>query len=72
MLGQRRRRWANISSTLGQRIVFDRLHDNVRKRWREMNGRQIQTERTEVKQYVTTSVYIIIPTQTFLLFRVRV
>ena len=36
MLGQRRRRWANISPALGQRLVFDRLHD--RKRWTEMNG----------------------------------
>ena len=43
MLGQRRRRWANISPALGQRLVFDRLQD--RNRWREMNGRlTVQTE----------------------------
>ena len=28
--------WANISPALGQRLVFDRLHD--RKRWTKMNG----------------------------------
>ena len=31
MLAQRRRRWANITLTLGQRLVFERLLD----RWRE-------------------------------------
>ena len=31
MFAQRHRRWANNSPTLGQRLVFDRLHD----RWRE-------------------------------------
>ena len=30
MLAQRRRRWANNSPTLGQRLVFDRLHDRRR------------------------------------------
>ena len=46
MLGQRRTQWTNISPALGQRHVFDHLHD--RKRWREMNGRRRlrQTERT--------------------------
>ena len=62
MLGQRRRRWANISPALGdlgQSLVFDRLHD--KKRWTEMIGtltdRDSQTERTQVKQHVSTSVY---------------
>ena len=32
VLAQRRRRWANKSPTLGQRLVFDRLQD----RWREL------------------------------------
>ena len=32
MLAQRRRRWANNSPALGQRIVFDRLHDRQRER----------------------------------------
>ena len=42
MLDQRRRQWANISLTLGQRLVFDRMQD--RKHWSEMNWRQTQTE----------------------------
>ena len=37
MLGQRRRRRENISPALGQRLVFDRLHNG--NPWREMNGR---------------------------------
>ena len=32
MLAQRLRRWANNSPTLGQRLVFDRLHDRQRER----------------------------------------
>ena len=32
MLAQRRRRWANNSPALGQRLVFDRLHDRQRER----------------------------------------
>ena len=32
MLAQRRRRWANNSPALGQRLVFDRLHDRRRER----------------------------------------
>ena len=42
MLGHRCRRCANISPTLGQCHVFDRLQN--RKPWREMNGRQTETE----------------------------
>ena len=58
MLAQCRRRWANISPALGQRLVFDHLLD--RKRWIEMNGTLTDTdstERTQVKQHVLTSVY---------------
>ena len=32
MLAQRRRRWANNSPALGQRLVFDRLNDRQRER----------------------------------------
>ena len=32
MLAQRRGRWANNSPALGQRLVFDRLHDRQRER----------------------------------------
>ena len=62
MLAQRRRRLANISPALGQRLVFDRLYD--RKRWREMNGDRLtaqkthrlrQTEWRRVNQHVPTS-----------------
>ena len=65
MLGQRRRRWANISPALGQGIEFDLLHDWLEKaldRRTEMNGthrqreRDRQTERTEINQHVPTSV----------------
>ena len=45
MLTQRPRRWANFSPVLGQRLVFDSLHD--RKRWTETNGTHRLTERTE-------------------------
>ena len=59
MLGQRRRRWVNISPALGKRLVFDRLHDKMC--WTEMNGtltdRDSQTERTQVRQYVSSAVY---------------
>ena len=34
MLAQRPRRWANNIPTLGQRLVFDRLHDG----WREQTA----------------------------------
>ena len=52
----------NYSPALGQRLVFDHLHD--RKSWRKKKGRQThrpsrtewQTERTGVIQYVSTSV----------------
>ena len=54
--------WVNVgllSVTLGQRLVLDSLHD--RKRWTEINetltDTDSQTERTEVKQHVSTSVY---------------
>ena len=42
MLAQRRRRWANISPALGQRLVFDRLHN--RKHLTEMNGTPTDTD----------------------------
>ena len=41
MLVQRRRRWANISPALGQRLVFAHLYHT--KRWREMNGDRLTT-----------------------------
>ena len=44
MLAQHRRRGANISTALGQCLMFDRLH--------KLSGR---TERTKVKQHVPTS-----------------
>ena len=60
MLVERRGQWANIGPALGQRIVFDRLHD--RKLWlTEMNGTDRRTERTKrtnVNQHVPTFVYI--------------
>ena len=46
MVGQRRRRWANINPALGQRLMFARLLDI--KQWREINGRQ--THSTEDAQ----------------------
>ena len=49
MLGQRRRRWANISPALGERVVFDRLHTH-RKRLKD------SAERSQVNQHVSTSV----------------
>ena len=42
MLAQHRRLWANISPALGQRLVFDHLHD--RKRWTEMNETLTDTD----------------------------
>ena len=45
MVGQRRRR-ANICPALGQRLLFERLHDT--KLWREIDGRQ--THSTEDSQ----------------------
>ena len=44
MLAQRRRRWANSSAALGQRLVLARLYD--RKRWREMNGDRLIAQKT--------------------------
>ena len=45
------------SLALGQRLVFDRQHDR-KPAGRKINGTQRpQTERTEVKQHVPTSVY---------------
>ena len=58
MLGQRRRRWANISSALGQRRVLDRLYDRKLDRNKYDTHRQRltdSTERTQVKQHVPTS-----------------
>ena len=49
MLGQRCIRWANISPALGQRLVFDRLHDR--------RNAQTQAERTKVKQHVPISLW---------------
>ena len=60
MLVRRRRQWASISLVLGQRLVFDGLHD--KKRWTEMIGthrlteRDRNTEQTEGNQHVPTSV----------------
>ena len=42
MLAERRRRWANNSLTLGQRLLFDRLQD----RRRERTDTKQQIERT--------------------------
>ena len=50
MLGQSRRRLANISPALGQRIVFDRLYH--RKRWTEMNGRLTAQTETDGADYI--------------------
>ena len=53
MLAQRLRRWANNSPTLGQRLVFDRLHD----RRRECTKLMWRTnERWEAKQYISTTI----------------
>ena len=58
MLGQRHRRWANISYVLGQRLGFDCLHqkmghtDGERTHRHKLSG---QTERTKVNQHVPTS-----------------
>ena len=41
MLAQRRRRWANNSPALGQRLVFDRLHDR--------RGERTDTKLTDTK-----------------------
>ena len=41
MLAQRRRRGANNSPTLGQRLVFDRLQDE----WRESTDEQMSSEK---------------------------
>ena len=51
MLGQRRRRWANISSALSQRLVFDRLKLMGHT---DRENAQTQTERTNVNQHVPT------------------
>ena len=53
MLAQRRRRWANNSLALGQRLVFDRLLDTRRERT-DTKLIRWTTERWEVKQYVST------------------
>ena len=44
MLDQSRRRWANISPALDQRLVFDRLHDRMRHT--DGGNAQTQTEQT--------------------------
>ena len=55
MFAQRCRRWANNSPTLGQRLVFDRLHDRRRERtdtklmWRT-------NEWWQGKEYISTSI----------------
>ena len=48
MMAQRRRRWANSSAVLGERVVFDRLHTH-RQRLTD------SAERSQVKQHVSTS-----------------
>ena len=53
MLDQRRIRWANISPALGQRLLFDCLHDRMGHT--DGENAQTQTERTKVNQHVPTS-----------------
>ena len=43
MLGQRRKRWANISPALSQRHVFDHLQD--RKRWTDRKDNELSGQR---------------------------
>ena len=50
MLGLRRKRWANISPALGERVVFDRLHTHKQRLVHR------QHERSQVNQYVSTSI----------------
>ena len=62
MLAQCHRRWANISTALGQCLVFAgetplRRCLNDRNRWTDWTDSDRHTEQTEVNQHVPTSVY---------------